>query len=372
MKKQGFIVSVEDEYENEVNLLKKAAAQQENFALTVNPTLDCNFRCWYCYEDCLKGSVMNDEVLSATNATVNSILSRPEIKSLSISFFGGEPLLYYENIIKPIIRNADETSRREGKDYCILFTTNGFLLKRDIVDDLKDFPVTDFQIPIDGGKDSHDKVKHMRGSNESAFNTTIENIKYALDCGFNVTVRCNYTAKTIKEFTVLTDLFLDYKDRKNLMFSFHKVWQEKPSEELYREYNKVRDTFKSKGYRTSSNISSRGLCYADKKNSAVINYDGNVFKCTARKFKLECRLGTISRHGEIEWNETEKIFSDCKYKSDECRNCRLFPLCLQGCAQCVFESKDKNSCPLNYSEEDKTVRIQSRIKELMDIIAHDK
>lgn len=92
---------------DEVALLKERINDADNnkneYILHINPTLDCNFRCWYCYENHIPNSKMSPEVLNSTLAYIHSILKRPSIKSFELGFFGGEPLFYFNNTAKEII-----------------------------------------------------------------------------------------------------------------------------------------------------------------------------------------------------------------------------------------------------------------------------
>ena len=48
------------------------------FHLHVNPTVDCNFHCWYCYENHVKGSKMQPEMVARVKALMENILSTHE------------------------------------------------------------------------------------------------------------------------------------------------------------------------------------------------------------------------------------------------------------------------------------------------------
>ncbi|HOH74428.1 MAG TPA: hypothetical protein PKW38_01450, partial [Paludibacteraceae bacterium] len=64
--------------------------------------------------------------------------------------------------------------------------------------------------------------------------------------------------------------------------------------------------FKANNLKTSYNKyndSVRESCYGDKKNQATINFNGDVYKCTARDFKPENREGVLMDDGTIEWND---------------------------------------------------------------------
>ena len=90
-------------------------------------------------------------------------------------------------------------------------------------------------------------------------------------------------------------------------------------------------------------------CYADKENSVVVNYDGNIYKCTARNFDEENSEGIINSEGQLMWNKNHRklITKDC-LNIDTCFPCKIFPICLGGCSQhlrennevCVYSSEE--------------------------------
>ena len=104
----------------------------------------------------------------------------------------------------------------------------------------------------------------------------------------------------------------------------------------------------------------------DNKNSAVINYDGNVYKCTARDFNEENREGTLSNNGIIVWNEKHELRRKIVYGGDECKECSIYPLCHGGCSQHKLDSLDiLDKCIKGYDEQAKLDFIKKRIEDLI-------
>ena len=74
--------------------------------------------------------------------------------------------------------------------------------------------------------------------------------------------------------------------------------------------------FNDGGYATDTDvIFHRHVCYADCENSIVVNYNGDLYKCTAREFSPETREGLLTPDGKVEWNERfakrmERKFAD--------------------------------------------------------------
>lgn len=44
-------------------------------------------------------------------------------------------------------------------------------------------------------------------------------------------------------------------------------------------------------------------CYGDHANHFIVNYNGDLYKCSARDFTKENREGVLTSDGDLEWNE---------------------------------------------------------------------
>lgn len=88
LESNGFIV---DQNKDEEALLRKRSNEIDNstslFRLTINPTLSCNFACWYCYEEKREGTFMSPEILERIQSLISQLFKDHEV--ISISFFGG-------------------------------------------------------------------------------------------------------------------------------------------------------------------------------------------------------------------------------------------------------------------------------------------
>lgn len=110
------------------------------------PTEQCNFRCTYCYEDFTIGH-MPPEVVSGVEALLEA--RSPELHSLIISWFGGEPLLAKPTVLR-IGMFARSLADRYGISYRAAATTNGYLLDTDTASELYVTGVNGYQISLDG------------------------------------------------------------------------------------------------------------------------------------------------------------------------------------------------------------------------------
>ena len=96
-------------------------------------------------------------------------------------------------------------------------------------------------------------------------------------------------------------------------------------------------------------------CYADKRNQVTINYNGDIFKCTARSFDSLNREGYLLDNGDIIWNEKySKRFSfDLRTRNKACMECAIFPMCNGGCSQRRVENEKVPYCIFDFSERKK-------------------
>lgn len=101
-----FVENKKDEWKEVFSKWETEDNSQEKLSLIINPTLDCNMRCWYCYEQHNKAAYMSDKTLQSIKNLIERQTSNPILKGLNIDFFGGEPLLCYKKQVKPILEKA--------------------------------------------------------------------------------------------------------------------------------------------------------------------------------------------------------------------------------------------------------------------------
>lgn len=335
--------------------------------ITINPTLDCNLRCWYCYENHIKGSCMRKETIEALVKLIENKAKSDSLKRMQLSFFGGEPLIKFHEIVKPIIEKGSEICNKYKKELMVGITTNGVCLTPAVIKDLK--KITDnigIQVTLDGNKQIHDSVKFLKNG-KGSYDTVKQNLIYAINNGVMTTIRCNYTLENIDSFIDLLDDFSEYSKLPNVRCTFNKVWQENESKELQAKREQIRRIVVEK-YGFKSNINSYNgdsiiPCYADYNNNIVVNYNGDVYKCTARDFKPENRLGKLSSTGEIIYNNNAEIRNEKKY-TKQCYKCKMLPICTI-CFQKRSESADR-CCPVPQAYENAVINIH---KYFYDVLA---
>lgn len=368
LSSNGFIVEDDfDEQKQIIDYWKEDDENSEELLVTINPTMNCNLRCWYCYEEHGKKSKMEQSTVDAVISYLQKQVAGGRFKSIALTFFGGEPLLYFSQVVQPIL----EQIKKIGTDkvnWTLHFTTNATLLTKEIAEYLQPW-YPSFQITIDGNEFIHNIVKTMGKNKPGTYRMTIGHIRMLLQMRMKVAIRFNYTAKTLERFIdVLTDL-KDFSDeeREYCNVAFFRVWQDKKSDDeksLEEKLDFLESAFRSAGFHVIGQTTRLvGRCYADRDNSIVINYDGMVYKCTAREFNQKNCEGRLMEDGNIEWNSRYEQRRQVRYCNETCRSCILLALCHGGCSQNKLESPEVG-CLMGYSEEDKMDYIRQRIKDI--------
>lgn len=364
-----FIVPDEcNETDDLINSWKEEDLHPKDIKLTINPTLQCNLRCWYCYEDHTGHSKISPDTIEAVKRLIDKILDRPHPEKLTLDFFGGEPLLYFNQCVWPLIEYATEAAKLKHKHIGIGFTTNGVLLTDNVCSKLKevDGPVS-LQITLDGDRERHNKTRGLP-SGVGTFDTIVANIKRALGCGFDVTVRYNYTTENYQSYQSLLPEFdgLDDRMKSHLNFSFHRVWQETATTEMENGIITTKEDYSTKGFEVNIPVDlGTGRCYADNVNNLVINYNGLVYRCTARDFSPENAEGRLMADGNIEWNERFNRREQVKYGTKVCHECAIFPICHNGCSQNKLEQPDSDDCPQKHTENSKEQMAKKRATQIL-------
>jgi len=171
----GFLIPEE---RDEIAILKvknrRARYKSDELSLLLEPTLACNFRCIYCFEEEHPPIRMNEEVQEGLVKFVRDRLDGK--KRLRISWFGGEPLLEF-----PMMRKLTEEFKKICEDkhcsYMAGISTNGYLMDDEVIKLFeKELAIKTVQVPIDGPADTHNKYRPLAGGRES-FDRVFRNMK---------------------------------------------------------------------------------------------------------------------------------------------------------------------------------------------------
>ncbi len=107
---------------------------------------------------------------------------------------GGEPLLYFDEIVYPISKKINDLCKRNNINFNNMITTNGYLMNENIMKKFNSINLRNFQITLDGDENEHNKIKKTK-NNEKTYKKTIENILKLIDLNKNIhlLLRINYT-----------------------------------------------------------------------------------------------------------------------------------------------------------------------------------
>jgi len=301
--------------------------------VTIMPTLNCNFKCWYCYEK-HHDSKMSEDNLNNALHFCQELIENGNSKIFQLDWFGGEPLLYFYDIVYPIACKVKEICKLNGVTFHHSITTNGYLIDNRIIQSMKEINLSSFQITLDGAASYHNRTR-FTDTDKNTYNTIVYNI--ADLCrnipNIDMTVRINYTPKNIVS---VSEIVKDFPSdvRKDIHICPQLVWQFKKYINTTTDNIKdILQLFQEAGYKAHKNHLTCHQCYAESMSQYVINYDLAVFKCTARDFSRRHCIGSI-REGKFVPNN--HFFDYCVPNDiiyEKCASCELLPSCMGRCVQ---------------------------------------
>ena len=147
--------------------------------ISLNVAQVCNLSCVYCYgvdgEYGLKGKMNEDTAKKSIDFLIRESKTQ---KNISITFFGGEPLLNFP-LIKKSVEYSREQARKHGKKISFSITTNGTKFNEEINAYLNEnnFSV---MVSFDGDQETQDKNRPFRGG-KGSYENTLPKIKQFLE-----------------------------------------------------------------------------------------------------------------------------------------------------------------------------------------------
>lgn len=322
--------------------------QKEVLTLTINPTFACNFSCPYCFENSHPTNRMSDDVAKG----IIDFMLRQSPKRISVTWFGGEPLLEFDRIVSMTkeILNLDIP-------YRATIITNGYLLTEEKIKLLPTLKINRVQITLDGTKAIHDKRRFLKGGG-GTFDRIYSNIlKLAeLSPSTEVGVRVNLDRTNLDSFIELYNLLGNQYKNIRVIPAFvndvHKDGNLPCVLDLSEKFKYLKSLFREQGLVFDHFYPSyiRQECAVRNPMSMVIGPQGELYKCWNDVAQPDKIYGHIS--GEIT-NEKlllEYLMDADPFENEDCRDCLLLPVCGGGCPYTRLLDKKKgtnSACPLN-------------------------
>ncbi|CAN5671970.1 geopeptide radical SAM maturase [soil metagenome] len=380
LAEQGFVVPDRaTERQKLATFFRDVRESEEQLRVTVLTTLQCNFACDYC----IQGD-HGDYNRTATKMTLESAarvaqwietrLDETGASSFVLTLFGGEPLL---NL--PVAYDLSErlwtASQARGVAMQINVITNGLLLTPEVVDRLLPFGLNVVKITLDGDRDTHNRMRPLRGG-QGTFDKIISNIRKVADrC--TISLGGNFDESSVGSYPALLDFLAaqefaphiarvafkpvirDVKasvgaglDRtaagKTKFIGLTPVSEGKPlggtcmtsagtgaasacdsCHFLDDQMSYLRDETTKRGFKTSDGVH-MGPCEIHKKHAYTIGPDGDLYACPGFTGDKKMSTGHIDGAATAVRSAAARRFDELSAWK-ECNDCAFIPVCAGGC-----------------------------------------
>ncbi len=320
-------------------LMQTRNKRAELFTLHFIPTIRCQLKCGYCFENGIeRGKSMKNKVFDEGLSWISVYLNHfSELKRFKLTFFGGEPLLHKELVLRAS-KAYREVVVNQGLDFWVELITNGELLDIDFADKLSQHNWARVQITLDGERDMHNRRRPSKNGRD-VFTLTTANVRNLLRSHIisYVDIRLSFDNENADSVIRLLDQIADYDNpaRIRLILGFITDTYEglsgtKFDSSLTEKAHLFWMKAKSLGFEIPVDYIAGPLCVATAKHSAVFTPDGGIQKCFATVGRKEFDFASVE-------TKPVKYTKDIRFEQwkriDQCieEKCSLLPICGGGC-----------------------------------------
>lgn len=338
----GVLVPVgADERAGAADDYRRDREDDDELLLTLSPTISCNLACTYCFESSHPPVFMSrDEEADVVSFVRRQLAGK---STLQVVWFGGEPLLHPESILR-LSRSFLGMSSFSGVAYSAEIITNGTLLDDELAAKLRAARVMAAQITLDGTPDTHDLLRPTAGGKPSYEQTVAGAL--AAHRHMDVNLRVNLDRRNAE---TVPDLLADLAQRglTGAQVSFARteppavygpVMQQAVDAMFFTAPDfaaaevELLDTARRLGFRAAAPLAGGDAtpCAAVKRNHFAIEPRGQVKRCWADV--ADDRLAT----GHLAGGELTELDREDRWRGYEpfdtgCQDCHVLPICYGGC-----------------------------------------
>jgi uncharacterized protein len=337
--------------------------------VTVLTTLQCNFACDYCFQgdhgDYNKtADKMSPDTSAQVAAWIEARLDELKPEKLTITFFGGEPLVNLPALYD-LAERAHAMAKQRGVALMIGIISNGLLLTEELVDRLLPLGLSYVKITLDGDRDTHNRMRPLRGG-QGTFDKIIENVRKVAG-KVRIAIGGNFDAESVESFPALLDFLKaqDFSD-KLVKVAFKPVIREKAAAVpkgvipltvvtdkplagtcmtaagaggssvcdtcsfVDEQLSHLRDETKKRGFPTVDGVH-MGPCEIHKKHAYTIGPNGALYACPGFTGEASLSTGHIDDRKES-WRMSAAERFEHLAAWHNCGDCAFIPVCAGGCS----------------------------------------
>lgn len=329
-------------------------------ALCLHLCHDCNLRCKYCfagtgdYHTGVRSFLSYETGIKAIDFVVEQSGGR---KNIDIDFFGGEPLMNWEVVVK-LTYYCEEQSKLKGKNIRLTITTNCVLLDEEKIKFINEH-MENCVLSIDGRKEVQDNMRPAPNG-KGSYDLVTKNIKKFIDLREDGTyyLRGTYTRNNL-DFTedVKTMLSLGAKHVSiEPVVAPESEWyslREEDLAQIFAEYEKLAkykvkedlDGNHFEFFHFSVDLSEGPCAYKRLKGCGVgseyiaITPEGDIYPCHQLTGEKEFLIGNVNDSPVVINPSVVSRFSKLLVpQKEECKSCWARYFCSGGCPANAFHA----------------------------------
>ncbi|MBO5738309.1 radical SAM protein [bacterium] len=322
-----------DEFEQAKKYQYELLDREDNKAhILIHTTDNCNFRCTYCFKEA-RPKNLSDENWNNLYLYLKNNIESKNINQVCLVFYGGEPLLRYEKIVEFMKRvNSLKETFSDLKIFYRMIT-NGYLLTKEVYDNLALLGMNQYQITLDGFADSHNKMRPLVNGN-GTWNRIVENLRYinTQDDDISIQLRTNFNQINKDEMEGFNKwLELEFTNKKFVFFKASICkFSEIVDDNLILDSNddfvksQLLENLKLKHYLGLSNHGM--ICRYSRKYMFALSTSGKISHCEETDNE-DTIIGELTSGGIIKYHIPYEEWRS-RLEVDKCKTCVLYPLCL--------------------------------------------
>lgn len=329
----------------------------------LNLTQRCNLKCKYCFVVQQPKEMTFQVAKDAADFFANNANMSKQMPS--INYFGGEPLLKWDDIIVPLTEYIRE---KYGMNFRLGITTNGILLDEEKLEFMKKHGIG-FLFSIDGDKKTQD-LNRPYHNGKGSFDDLVSKIPMFLKYNPNLTFRATVDNDNVSDMAsnyqfavdmgynnvfMVPNVFVEWNDEQRiemrkqlkLIAEIHAetVMSKKPvqfnqfadAKRKIRQLNEVRQTKRYRDF--GENFPAYGRCGLGGTKFASVGMTGKLYSC--QELVENPELGDYFEIGNIydgvddkkRWDIINRFNPKNIIRSDgkTCRDCSMNQICNGGC-----------------------------------------